>query len=382
MPNKKQKLAIIDGNALIHRAFHAIPPLTTKDGLVVNAVYGFFAILFKTLKDIKPTHLAVVFDAKGKNFRHELSADYKATRKKQPDELYEQIPITREIVEAFTIPVFQVAGVEADDVIATVAEKMKIQDMETYVVTGDLDALQLVDEQTFVYTMRKGLKDTIIYDRQAVRDRFCFDPEYMVEYKALRGDTSDNIPGVAGIGEKTACNLIKKYKTVEAVYQNLKKITPNRAKTALEKGEDQAILSRELAEMKIDVEIDFDLEATRLTPYNREKVVELFQKYGFKNLLAQLSSLDMMESDIGQANIFSQAKSAKIAASVTDKYQLITTKADLEIILKKILSKNIIAVDTETTGLDCLANKLVGISLAWESGQAVYIPVKHFEKII
>lgn len=388
MSTKKQKLALIDGNALIHRAFHAIPPLTTKDGQVVNAVYGFLAILFKTLKDIKPTHLAVVFDAKGKTFRHELAATYKATRKKQPDELYEQIPITREILEAFTIPVFQVSGVEADDVIATVAEKMKTEDMETYIVTGDLDALQLVDDQTFVFTLRKGINDTIIYDRLAVKDRFCFEPEYMVEYKALRGDVSDNIPGVPGIGEKTACDLVKKYKTVEEVYKNLDKITPNRAKTALENGEPEAILSRELAAMKTDVKIDFDLEATRLTPYNREKVVELFQKYEFKNLLAQLSSLDILESDTGQANIFSQAKTSEGAnahsqlqevTKAQGKYQLIVTIKDLEVLAKKLIFQKTIALDTETSGFSCLSDKLVGISLAWEAGQAAYIAVKYFQ---
>ena len=383
MLNKKEKLAIVDGNALIHRAFHAIPPLTSKDGLIVNAVYGFFLILFKTLKDIKPTHLVVTFDAKGKTFRHEQYTEYKANRKKQPDELYAQIPMTKEIVEAFGIPVFQISGVEADDVIATIVGQNP--DIDKYVVTGDLDALQLVDPNSKVYTMRKGIKDTVIYDQQAVIDRFTFEAEYMVDYKALRGDPSDNIPGVAGVGEKTACQLISKYKTLDNVYKNLDKITPNRAKNALENNKENAYLSYDLAMMKFDVDIDFDLEATQITPYDRKKVVELFQKYNFKNLLAQLTTLDILESDSGQANMFSTAAKTvetdkkKIIKKYDEKYQLIDSLAKFEKFLKVLSLQKEFAFDIETTSLDCLSGELVGISFSFKPGEAYYIALNSFK---
>ena len=202
MPEKKQKFVIIDGNAIVHRAWHALPPLTTKSGQLVNAVYGFALTLLKALKDLKPDYVAVTFDTKAPTYRHREFKEYKAQRVKQPDELYEQFPLIKEVVTAFQIPILEKEGYEADDVIATIVENVKCQmsNVKCIVVTGDMDTFQLVDENTEVYSMHKGISDTIIYDVEQVKKRFeGLEPKQLVDFKALRGDPSDNIPGVKGI---------------------------------------------------------------------------------------------------------------------------------------------------------------------------------------
>jgi DNA polymerase-1 len=217
--SKQQKFIIIDGNALLHRAFHALPPMTLKDGTLVNAVYGFTLILLKIIKDLRPDYLCAAFDRAGKTKRAEEFAEYKAQRVKQPDELYQQIPIIENILDAFNIPVIdsREEGYEADDVIGTVVTKLKKDEPEikSIIVTGDLDTLQLVDEYTEVFTLKKGISDTIIYAPQTVKERYGLTPEQLIDFKALRGDPSDNIPGVKGIGEKTATELLQTFGTLE-----------------------------------------------------------------------------------------------------------------------------------------------------------------------
>src|SRR3989339_93459 len=224
---KKEKIAIIDANAIIHRAFHALPPLMTKGGVLVNAVYGFANILLKVLKDIKPDYVAVCFDVSKETFRSKMYKEYKAQREKAPDELYGQIELVKEMIKAFNRPIYAIKGYEADDLIGTIVQENKKTrkqesnktELENIIVTGDMDTLQLIDENTKVYTLRKGVADTFIYDAEAVKERFGFGPEKVVDYKALRGDPSDNIPGVKGIGEKTATELLVRYKTLDHAYQ-------------------------------------------------------------------------------------------------------------------------------------------------------------------
>ena len=213
-----KRIIIIDGNAIIHRAYHAIPPLTTKDGKMVNAVYGFTSMLLKVWKDLQPNCIAVTFDMSGLTFRHVQYKEYKATRVKADQELYNQIPLVHEVVEVFGLPIYEKKGYEADDVIGTIVKKMeKEKDTEVFIVTGDMDTLQLVSEKAKVYTLRKGISDVVVYDVAAVKARFGFGPEKMVDYKALRGDASDNIPGVPGIGEKTATELILKFGSIKNI---------------------------------------------------------------------------------------------------------------------------------------------------------------------
>ncbi|HBH16902.1 MAG TPA: DNA polymerase I, partial [Candidatus Veblenbacteria bacterium] len=260
---KGQKLVIFDGNALLHRAYHALPPLTTKDGTLVNAAYGFTTIFLKVLKELKPEFVAVTFDRKEPTFRHEAFKEYKAQREKKPQELYDQISIIKDIVTAFGVPIFEAKGYEADDIIGTVTKKTSTAGLESLIVTGDLDTLQLVDDLTSVYTLRKGLADTVTYTPAAVYDRYGLKPEQLVEYRALKGDPSDNIPGVKGIGEKTAVELIKQFHSVTGLYDSLKKnnaqvkkLSP-RLRELLIVSEPEARLARKLSEIVRDVPIDF-----------------------------------------------------------------------------------------------------------------------------
>ncbi|HTW97086.1 MAG TPA: 5'-3' exonuclease H3TH domain-containing protein, partial [Candidatus Methylomirabilis sp.] len=203
MAKRQEKLIIIDGNALIHRSFHALPPtLRTKDGELVNAVYGFSAVLLKAWRELKPDYIALTLDMKGPTFRHKQYKEYKATRVKAPQDLYDQIPRVKEVATAFNIPIFELSGFEADDLIGTIDKKVGAE-VEKIIVTGDMDTLQLVDPSTKVFTMGHGLSESVVYDEARVKERYGLEPDQMIDYKALRGDPSDNIPGVKGIGEKT-----------------------------------------------------------------------------------------------------------------------------------------------------------------------------------
>lgn len=286
-----KKLVLIDGNALVHRAYHAIPPLTTKKGEIVNAVYGFISILFKVLNDLKPDYVAATFDLAGPTFRHEEFDGYKATRIKAPQELYDQLGRVKQILGVLNVPIYEKEGYEADDVIGTLAKQAnenKSEEVETIIVTGDLDTLQLINNKTKVYTLRKGIKDIILYDEKAVVERFHgLSPEQMADYKGLKGDPSDNIPGVPGVGEKTAIELLKEYKTIENLYENLG-VLPQKIGDKLEENKDQAFFSKYLATIKTDVPVALDLEKCVLHDYDKEKAKKLFEELEFFSLLKRL----------------------------------------------------------------------------------------------
>ena len=223
MDKKLKKLILIDGNAIIHRSYHALPPLSTKKGELVNAVYGFTSTLLSVISQFKPDYVVASFDLAGPTFRHEKFDDYKANRVKADDELYAQIPRVKEVVKAFNIPIYEKAGFEADDIIGTIAKQIENnkEQIETIIVTGDMDTLQLVNDTTKVYTMKRGLSDSVIYDTEKVFERYGLRPDQLIDFKGLRGDPSDNIPGVKGIGEKTAVTLLQKYKNINGVYENI-----------------------------------------------------------------------------------------------------------------------------------------------------------------
>lgn len=286
-----KKLVLIDGNALVHRAYHAIPPLTTKKGEIVNAVYGFISILFKVLNDLKPDYVAATFDLAGPTFRHEEFDGYKAKRVKAPQELYDQLGRVKQVLGALNIPIYEKSGYEADDVIGALAKQAnenKNEEVETIIVTGDLDTLQLINNKTKVYTLRKGIKDIILYDKQAVTDRFHgLGPGQMADYKGLKGDPSDNIPGVPGVGEKTAIELLKEYKTIENLYENLG-VLPQKIGDKLEENKDQAFFSKYLATIKTDVPVSLDLVKCVLHDYDKEKAGKLFEELEFFSLLKRL----------------------------------------------------------------------------------------------
>ncbi len=297
----KKRLIVIDSNAVIHRAFHALPSLTTKKGELVNAIYGFLLVFFKAIKEFQPDFVVAVFDFPAPTFRHEKYKLYKATRKKAPQELYEQIPKIKEILKSFNIQIFEKQGFEADDLIGTISKaapkKQVLPEIETIILTGDLDALQLVDKNTQVYALRKGLKDTVLYDKEKVKEKYDgLGPQELIDYKGLRGDPSDNIPGVSGIGEKTAIYLIKEFRTLENLYKELEQNSEKakKVKESLRKKlydyREQAFISKMLAEINQNVPIEFDLERCRWPGYNKDRVIRLFKNYEFQTLIDRLSN--------------------------------------------------------------------------------------------
>ncbi|NQV13189.1 MAG: DNA polymerase I [Parcubacteria group bacterium] len=377
MKKPKQKLVLIDGNALIHRAYHAVPPLTTQKGELVNAAFGFTSVLLKAIKDLKPTHIAVAFDLKAPTFRHKLYKEYKATRKKAPDELYQQIPLVHQIVETFNIPAFELKGYEADDIIGTLSKKVGIDNV---IVTGDMDALQLVDDDTSVYTLRKGVQDTVIYDAKAVEDRYELTPEQLIDYKGLRGDASDNIPGVPGIGEKSATILLKEFGGLEKLYEKLEaqdwelEIEGLRGAKGiarkLKDNQKQAILSKKLGTIVTDVPLDFDLAKCELQDFDRSKMVKLFQELGFKSLLARLPESKPAEQK-EQIGLFALGEAKEEASPKTNaKYILVDDQKKLADFVKKLAPVREFAFDTETTSLNTMAAELLGISFAWKEDEA------------
>lgn len=284
-----KKLVLIDGNAIVHRAFHAIRPLTTRSGEQVNAVYGFTSILLTILSEEKPEYIVCTFDAAKKTFRHEKYKEYKATRVKAPDELYAQIPRIHEIVDAFEIPKFLVEGYEADDIIGTIAEKVeKIKEVDKIIIaTGDMDALQLVTNKTCVNNLHNGYKDSKCFGPKDVFEKHGIKPEQIVDYKGLVGDSSDNIPGVLGIGPKTAVKLLQTYKNLEGIYKNIEYV-PEKVREKLEKNKENAFFSRELATMCRAVPIKFDLHKCRSTEFDIGKLLKLFESLQFYSLMRRV----------------------------------------------------------------------------------------------
>jgi len=369
---KKQKFVVFDGNAIVHRAYHAMPPMTTKKGELINAVYGYSSMVLKVLTELKPDYVAVAFDMQAPTFRHKEFKEYKATRVKGPDDLYEQFERVRDVTKALNIPIFEKKGFEADDVIGTLSCHAP-KDVETIIVTGDLDELQLINNKTKVYTMKRGFSDTVLYDEKAVEEKYGFGPEKFVDYKALKGDPSDNIPGVTGVGDVSAKNLIINYDSVENIYKHLDDITGS-LKTKLEVGKESAILSKRLSKIVCDIPLKLNLEKCCTHDFDRQKVFTLFSELGFKSLLNRLPKEQL------QQGLFTEdePKKDKIHIEEAD-YIVITEEKDLEKLAKSFAKEKIISVDTETTSQVAMEAELVGISLSKKEGEAFYIPVGHTE---
>ncbi len=387
---KTFRYMLVDGNALIHRGYHAIPVLNTKTGEQTNAVYGFTMILLKAIKDIKPTHIICTFDLAGPTFRHEQYKEYKGTRVKADQELYDQIPRVKEVVRALNIPIVEKQGFEADDCLGTLAVTIhkKEPESEVIIVTGDLDTLQLVNHKIRVYTMRKGISDVVIYDPKAVRSRYGLAPEQMVDYKALRGDPSDNIPGVKGIGEKTAGDLIKKFGSFENLYKQIKypnaerlNLTPRILKLLLDQ-EEQAIMSHQLSKIDCAVPMEYHAPQYDLDTGHLQTVVKLFQELEFRSLINKLPKTENHppvgggESENQRLNK-EDVQTDEVSANIGGQdYIFVDTESKLEEMLKELSTVKELCVDTETTGLDPWQSELVGIGLCAQAGRAFYVPAK------
>ncbi len=366
---KRQKLAIIDAHALIHRAYHALPPMSTPDGVPTNAVYGFTTMLMKMIATVKPTHVMAAFDMKGPTFRHEEYADYKAHRKAADDDLVVQFDIVRDVVRAFSIPLIEKQGFEADDLIGTIVRKFSDQ-IPVVIVTGDMDALQLVSNNASVFTMKRGISDTILYTPELVREKYGFDPKYIPDYKGLAGDPSDNIKGVAGIGATTAQNLVSTHGSLESIFDHMQELPP-RAQKFISGHEDDALFSRKLATIDQNVPIDIALEDALFVEYDEKAVRELFQKLGFRSLVSRLP-----KSKNGFQPTLQMKEGEKV--SLPDGYFIAVSREEQLELQETLKGASIIAFDTETDGLGGRVSPIIGMSFAMRNAagdiRAWYVP--------
>lgn len=280
------KLILIDGNAIIHRAFHALPPLT-KNGKMVNAIYGFFSMFFKILEDQKPDCIIVCFDMAKPNFRQSLYAGYQATRPKVSDDLAPQFEEIHEILERAKVQIFELEGYEADDLIGTLSVQGKEEGFEIVIVSGDRDLLQLVNSHVKELMPITGLTNTILYDSEKVEEKFGVRPSQIVDYKSLIGDASDNYPGVAGIGPKTAVTLLTKYQTLEGVYEHISEL-PEKVMKKLAEGAEDAVLAKKLATIACDAPIHFDKLRCSMSKFDMGELEQCFIEYGFSSLVKRL----------------------------------------------------------------------------------------------
>ena len=281
------KIVLIDGHSILNRAFYGVPDLTNSEGLHTNAVYGFLNIMLKILDEEKPDYLTVAFDVKHPTFRHEMYADYKGTRKGMPDELKEQVPLIQEMLRAMGVRLVMKEGYEADDILGTIARTAEKKGLEVSLVSGDRDLLQLATDRIMIRIpkTKRGGTEIENYHTQDVIDKYGITPPQIVDLKGLMGDASDNIPGVAGVGEKTAVKILTAYPTVEDAYAHLDEVTPKRTHDLLEKGRDQAMLSKALATIKTDCELDYSLEEAGLPELFNEKSFAMVKRLEFKSLL-------------------------------------------------------------------------------------------------
>jgi DNA polymerase I len=352
-----ERIYLIDAMAFAFRSYYAIrTALTDTKGRPTNAVYGFTRILLKILREQDPAYIAVVFDAPGKTFRNDLYPEYKATRVVAPDELKEQFPRMHQVAEAMNLPLFVVEGVEADDVIGTLARRAEAEGMEAVAVSGDKDLLQLISDKVCVFDPGKG-DAGVWYGREEVVARFGTGPEHVTDALALIGDSSDNVPGVRGIGDKTAKKLMAKYGSLEGLYEHIGELK-GKQKEKLEEDRDQAFFSRDLVTIKTDVELERGPRECKRNAPDLEKLIDVFGGLDFQSLLDEL----LPERQEAEAD---------------DCYELITEEKAFTALIEKLKKAGVFALDTETTSTDPMRAQLVGISFCCEKGQAWYVPVSH-----
>ena len=349
MQTEKKKLFLIDGNSFCYRAYYAIRDLSNSKGRATNAVYGVVTMITKLIKEQRPDLLAIAFDLKGPTFRHKKYKDYKIHRKPMPDDLVTQMPIIKEVVSAYRIPIFELQGYEADDVIATIARNAEKKKIATFIVTGDKDALQLVGPDIKVVNPQK---DGLVYDEETVKERFGVMPSQITDLMAIMGDASDNIPGVMGIGEKGAKELIGEFKNIENMITHLDDIKSEAKRKLISANIEMARLSKELATVDINVPIEVDFDKLTLQAPDKKKLVEMFKELEFKSLLKEFMSSDGLKGE----------------------YSLIDSGDKLDELIGGIKRKGEFVFDFETTHVDPMIADPVGVSFSYESKEAYYVP--------
>ena len=293
----EKRLIIIDGNSIINRAFYALPDMSNSEGLKTNAIFGFVRMMFKIIEDYQPTHMSVAFDKKAPTFRHKQYADYKAGRKKMPDELAQQLQPLKDLLDKFNINRLELEGYEADDLIGTVARLGEENDFKVYIVTGDKDAIQLASHKTTTLITKKGVGEVEEYNYDSVLERYEMTPTQFIDLKGLMGDKSDNIPGVPGVGEKTGIKLLKQYSTIENLIEHTDELKGS-IKKKIEENKDLALMSKELATIITNVPIEVKLEDLEYGDYNKDDVVEKFKEFGFTSLITKLLDIEGGETTI------------------------------------------------------------------------------------
>lgn len=351
-----EKIVLIDGHSILNRAFYGLPDLTNSEGLHTNAVYGFLNILFRTLEDEQPQYLAVAFDVHAPTFRHQMYEAYKGTRKPMPQELREQVPVLKEVLAAMNIEQVEKPGYEADDILGTIAGQCESRGIEVTIVSGDRDILQLATEHVMIRMPKTVRGKTTIenYHAREVLERYQVEPKQIIELKALMGDASDNIPGIPGVGEKTAAKIIGAYGSIENAYDHVEEIKPNKAKESLKNNYDLAVMSKKLATIDTQAPVTCDLEHARIGNLYTETAYEMFRRLDFKNLLGKFESASVPETD----SLF---------------IRLVETKGEAEELVCR-------AEACREAGMELLETKsheVLGLALAWEEQQepvACYIP--------
>lgn len=351
-----KKIVLIDGHSILNRAYYGIPDLTNSEGLHTNAIYGFLNIMFKILSEENADYLAVAFDLKAPTFRHTMYADYKGTRKPMPDELRQQVPVMKEVLQSMDIPLMQLEGYEADDLLGTVAKKMEKEGLVVSIVSGDRDMLQLATDQIKIRIPKTKRTGTEIedYNTKDVIEKYQVTPPQIIELKALMGDASDNIPGIPGVGEKTATKLIVEYGSIENAHAHVDEVKPNKAKESLKNHYDLAVLSKELATINIESPLEFSLESARIHNLYTQKAFEMFKRLEFKNLLSKFDC-------------------EAPANTVTDSFAKADDLGKVEEIFTNACKK-------ERVGLQLFIEKnlLFGCSLCFGTADIYFIPVQGF----
>lgn len=403
------RLMLIDGHSQVHRAFHALAEsgFSTSEGEPTGAVFGFSSMLLKAIQTMKPTHIIMAMDRPSPTFRHEAYAEYKATRPKTPQELVSQFKRVRQVAEALNIPIYEQDGFEADDVLGTLAKQASGMGIETVIVTGDRDALQLVDSHVNVLSQNARSGDSVTYDVQEVENRYGIEPGQVPDWKALVGDTSDNIPGVPGIGAKTASSLVSQYGSLEGIYEHLDDLKP-KVRDGLSANRDQVFQSRDLATIVRDVPVTLDLDSASQADVDRSRVIDVFRDLEFRSLIERVQDMIPRETapvrggPIQQLSMFEEARTApeptveenergettvtsatavlrQTEESGSTVTRVVQDQDALDDLLAELRASAAFSMDTETTGTDPLRARLVGLSFATRPGHAWYVPVGHAE---
>jgi len=370
----KPRLVLFDGHAVVHRAYHAMeqgPQMTTSSGEIVTAVHIFTSMLLKVLEDLQPSHFAIAFDVRGPTFRDEIDDQYKATRDPTPEDLIHQVDRVKQLVAAFNMPAFELAGYEADDIIGSLSRQATEQGVETIIVTGDADMMQLVTPDVKVFYPKQwgGFSNAILFDAAAVTKKFGVGPEHVSDFKALVGDLSDNIPGVRNIGEVKAISLIQQFGDIDGIYRHIDEVTSPRTQQLLRDGEADARRSKQLATIVSETPVTLDLATAHTGNYDRQRVVELFRELDFNTLLSNLPEGFSGDTD--------ESVQVTAAAPPTDNYHTVASSRELDELVARLAAAPGFAFDLETDTLKSTQAQPVGLSFSPAPGEAYYVPVGH-----